>query len=136
MKNGRNGFPRSKGVVIHTPEQRKLHVEVDPAIVDYARSLIPAAQRVGLNRQRYTPHITLIRNEEPTRDLSRWDGHVINFTYDPRVVVGEIYWWLRVWSPMLLVIRHSSGLPPLFELCRPPDGEDCFHITIGNTKGR
>lgn len=112
----------------------KVHVEVDPEIVRYARALVP--KTVKLNPQRWAPHITVVR-KEPVVDLSAWgkyDGHPVEFTYDPRVVPGAVYYWLRAWSTRLTEIRVELGLEPLAWACRPPDGEDCFHITLGNTK--
>jgi hypothetical protein len=129
------GHAESVGRLVVTPEERKLHVVVDPQIVDYARSLVPLHQRVGLNRTRFAPHITVVRNEVWEPDLTL-DGTEVSFRYDPCVVPGEVYWWLRVWSVGLLAVRTGAGLPELSDLCRPPDGEDCFHITIGNTKNR
>ena len=52
------------GRVVVTPEENKLHVAIDPAIMDYARSLVPLAHKVRLNRPRYEAHITVIRDEE------------------------------------------------------------------------
>lgn len=129
---------RSTGRLVVTRTERKLHLLVDPAIVDYARSLRPPG--TPLNRTRFDPHITVVRDEAVGPRL--WgavsptlEGREVDFAYDPRVVVGEVYWWLRAWSDELVVIRHALGLPPLSRLCRPPDGDGCFHITVGNTKG-
>jgi len=127
----------STGTLIVTPEERKLHVEVDPAIVSFARALIPLS--VKLNKTRFAPHITLVRQEEIAPD--KWvtatllHRKPVQFRYDPRVVPGEVYWWLRAWSDDLIHVRRSLGLPDLAWACRPPDGEDCFHVTIGNLKG-
>ena len=124
----------SIGKIVVTPAAHKIHVEVDPGIVDLVRALLPP--HIRLNRTRYEPHITTVRDEE----VPRWEvaaelhGTPIPFEYDPRVVAGEVYWWLRVWSPELVRLRRSLGLSDLSELCRPPDLEDCFHITVGNTK--
>ena len=128
---------KSVGTLIVTPEGRKLHVAVDEGIVDVARALLPKS--VHLNRTRFDPHITTVR-EEPVDPILwpealRLQGRPVEFSYDPRVVAGEVYWWLRVWSDDLVSIRRSLGLPDLSRLTRPPDNEDCFHITIGNTKG-
>lgn len=112
-----------------------MHVEIDPGIVDLTRALLPP--HVRLNRTRYNPHITVIREE----DVPKWervlelDGREIPFRYDPRVVGGEVYWWLRVKSGALIEVRRDLALPELSWSCRPPDNEDCFHITVGNTKG-
>jgi hypothetical protein len=128
----------SVGTLIVTPAERKLHVEVDPGIVAFARSLIPLS--VKLNRTRYDPHITLVRQEDVEPDKWVVAEHLhrrpVHFRYDPRVVPGEVYWWLRAWSEDLTHIRRNLGLPDLSWACRPPDGEDCYHITIGNLKGQ
>ena len=129
------GLAEGIGKVVVTPGERKLHVVVDPAIASYARALVPIAQRVRLSPPRFAPHITVIRNEEWAFN-PELDGTEVEFQYDPMVVPGEVYWWLRVWSPDLIRLRVGEGLPELSDLCRPPDMEDCFHITIGNTKGR
>ena len=110
----------------------KVWVDVDPGIVQLARALIPVARRP--KPQRYPPHITVVRNEPfglpPTARTERdvW------FTYDPAVIEGETYWWLRCWCLDLTALRLSLGLPASSEFSRPPNGEDCFHITVGNTK--
>ncbi|MDB4278225.1 hypothetical protein N9917_01345 [Deltaproteobacteria bacterium] len=125
----------SIGKVVVTPGERKLHIAVDPAIMDYARAMVPPIHKVRLNRPRYAPHITVIRDEEWECN-PKLDGTEVQFSYDPCVVPGKVYWWLRVWSADLLRLRTGEGLPELSDLCRPPDMEECFHITIGNTKGR
>lgn len=111
-------------------EPTKIYVEVDPDIVALSRSLIPQARRP--NPQRYAPHITVVRNE---RFGTLPEEKDVWFTYDPEVRAGETYWWLRCWSLDLTALRLSLGLPVSSEWSRPPDNEDCFHITVGNTKG-
>jgi len=115
-----------------------MHVLVDPQIVEFARWFVPKS--VTLNRTRYDPHITTMRKEEV--DPLVWaasfevlQGREILFSYDSSVVAGDVYWWLRVWSDELVHVRRSLGLADLSWGCRPPDNEDCFHITIGNLKG-
>jgi hypothetical protein len=119
------------GTLFVTPEELKLHVVVDPGIVDLTRALIPKHHK--LNRTRYPPHISVIRRETWEPDLSL-HGTPVTFTYDPTVAAGPVYWWLRAWSDDLLRVRASLGLPALAWACRPPSEEDCFHITVGNTK--
>jgi len=124
----------STGKLIYFDDELKLNVEVDQGIVDFARALIPSS--VKLNRQKYAPHITVIRKEEIVRP-KLWGLHrnkIVSFDYDSRVCVGKTYYWLRVWSDDLIEIRQELGLEPLSELSMPPDGERCFHITIGNVK--
>lgn len=129
----------SVGYLLGDPQPPRMSLQIDHDIVNFARSLLPPT--VQLNKQRYYPHITVIR-EEPELDELLWErDHIrglqarrVHFYYDPCVVPGEVYWWLRAWSDELIEIRRSLGLPDLAWGCRPPDGEDCFHITIGNTK--
>lgn len=114
-------------------EPTKIYVEVDPEIVALVRALLPSRMRTEFKLQRYAPHITVIRNEgfSARSDL---DSKSIPFLYDPEPVVGETYSWLRVFAVDLLHIRQDLGLAPSSEWSRPPDGEECFHITIGNRK--
>lgn len=124
---------QSKGILKLTPSEKKLNVIVDPEIVNLTRALIPPVYKQFLSRQKYAPHITVIREEDWDMDLSL-DGKEICFSYDQAVVAGEIYWWLRAWSPELIQLRNNFGLPDYSWCCRPPDKEDCFHITVGNMK--
>jgi hypothetical protein len=112
----------------------KLVLEVDPEIPRLARALIPKAVR--LNQPRFAPHITVVRNEVPKRERywGRLEGRTIYFTYSPVVCVGEVYFWLRVFCTPLNKLREELGLPHSSEWSRPPDGSECFHTTIGNTK--
>lgn len=110
----------------------KLWVEVDPGLVRLCRSLVPPARRPA--PQKYDPHVTVVRNE-PFCLPPGFQERDVWFTYDPDVVEGEVYWWLRCWSLDLTSLRLSLGLPASSEFTRPPDGEDCFHITVGNKKG-
>lgn len=131
-------FPcSSTGTLVVTLAEQKVHLEVDQDLVDYARSLVPPT--TTLNRTRFAPHITVIRNEPiPMRLLDvqaeRLHGRKVGFEYDPRVVPGDVYWWLRAWSLELVSIRRGLELEDLSYWCRPPDHDDCFHITVGNTK--
>lgn len=126
----------SEGTLLVTSSERKIHLRVDPEIVSFARSLVPPS--VKLNRTRFDPHVSLVRGEAVAPE--KWAAaellHLkqVRFRYDPRVVPGDVYWWLRVWSDDLLEVRRSLGLPDLSWATRPPDHEDCFHITIGNLK--
>ena len=132
-------FPHtSVGRLVLTPHPPKVHVEVDPQIVDFARALVPKS--VTLNRTRFAPHITTVREEvvDPIlwhASVVELQGREIPFSYDSSVVAGNLYWWLRVWSDDLIWVRRRLALTDLSWGCRPPDNEDCFHITIGNLKG-
>ena len=111
-----------------------LVVDVDPGIVEVARALVP--KTVRLNRTRYAPHITVIRNEVPP-DLTAWkahEGEMVTFQYDSFVYNDELYYWLNAYCQRLNDVRTELGLHPVSEWTRPPDMADCFHITIGNLK--
>jgi hypothetical protein len=113
--------------------------------VALTRALFPPALRAQVRPQKYAPHITLVREEPLPRfaldplpgSLALWlcDGKAVRFFYDPSPVVGDTYVWLRVFSLGLRWYRRERlGLPPTSPLTRPPNGEDCFHITLGNRK--
>lgn len=114
----------------------KLVVEVNSAIVDLARALVP--KWIELNSTRYAPHISVVRRETPT-NLTMWgkyEGEQVPFEYSPEIHYDNTYFWLRVFSKRLVEIRVELGLPPsrLGVTC-PPDGEAVFHVTVGNRKG-
>jgi len=112
----------------------KLIVEVDPGIASYARALVPCS--VDLKLTRYAPHISVVRKEVPVKQ-ELWGLHEceeVPFEYSNFVYDDETYYWLRVFSPRLEEIRQELGLPRYSEAARGPDGHECFHTTIGNTK--
>ena len=111
----------------------QLVVKVDQGIVDVARALVP--KHIRLNRQKYEPHITVIRKEVPQH--GPWGLHhdkPVEFEFDSYVFNDDTYFWLRAFSPQLIEIRKELGLPDYSWAARGPDGFDSFHITIGNTK--
>ena len=130
-------FP-SKGVLHYSNIDGygyKLIVSVDSQIVELARALVPKG--LGMSTTRYPPHISVVRKETPT-NLLEWgkhEGEFIDFEYSPEVQYDDTYCWLRVFSPGLVSIRVSLGLPPSRRnVTCPPDGEPIFHTTIGNFK--
>ena len=113
---------------------KKLIVDVDQGIVNVLFALTPKYYK--LQRQMYPAHLSVVRNE--WFESSMWGAHEgegVYFTYDPRTREDETYHWVRAWSERLLEIRAELGLPAhRLGTTAPPDGEQCFHITIGNTK--
>lgn len=113
---------------------KKLVVEVDRGIVAVIFALTP--KYYNLQRPMYPAHISVVRNE--WFESSEWgkrQGEGVYFTFDPRTRNDNTYHWVRVWSERLNEIRTELGLP-LHRLgtTAPPDGELCYHMTIGNTK--
>jgi hypothetical protein len=125
---------RSEGVLRQgvTPQGEKLVLEVDPGIVDLARALVPKAVR--LNRQKFAPHATVVRDEPGHLALSPFHEVRVEFEYESEVRNNNVYYWLNLHCPRLNAIRVELGLPFWNWACRPPDNQDCFHITIGNCK--
>lgn len=113
---------------------KKLILSVDQGIVDLAFALTPKYYK--LQRQAFPAHISVVRNEWFKSDLwGTHEGERVEFTYDPRTRNDETYHWMRVWSERLSQIRVELGRPPFRGgVTLPPDGERCFHITVGNTK--
>ena len=113
----------------------RLVVEVDPGIVVYYRALLP--KNVRLNRQKYPPHISVVR-ETHIPVQSYWNKHngaAFIFDYSVEIQNNDTYYWLELSSaPQLGSIREEMGLDRSSWYTRPPNGRDCFHITIGNTK--
>ena len=113
----------------------KLTCLVDTEIVRLTRALIPPIYRANLNRTKFAPHITTIRKEPISlSQILPFENQEVEFSYDPRVVSGGVYWWLNVWSEDLLQLRKSLGLQGSTFLNKPPSGFADFHITVGNTK--
>jgi len=129
------GDLRSSVGPLRYTDEPKLNVEVDPEIVRLARALMPKSTR--LNRTKYAPHITVIRNETiPKMDLwGRHEGLFVEFEYEPIVYNDDTYFWLRAYSPVLTQVRLELELPESSPWSRAPDGFDSFHVTIGNLKG-
>lgn len=117
------------------PFRCKMIVEVDPEIVRFYRSLIPKSIRT--NKQMYDPHISVIRKERDfKRELwGKYEGQEVVFQYSNIVRWGTVYYWLDAYSETLRQIRLELGLQPTTALNRPPDGKECYHITLGNIKG-
>jgi len=111
----------------------RLVVIVDPELHRLFRSLVP---RYYICRpQRYPPHITVVRGEAPKTDAwERHAGRSIQFEYDTYLHYDGTYWWFNCYSDLLTSIRLELGLPSSYRLTRPPDGAECFHSTIGNSK--
>ena len=115
-------------------ENFKLNIEVDEQIVEFAKYLVP--KYIGLRKQKYKPHITVIRNEIIS-NLNKWGLYhdtIINFQYDNYIYNDDNYYWLRAFCPKLNEIRLELGLPISSQYSRAPDNFESFHITIGNTK--
>lgn len=111
----------------------RLALEVDSAIVDLARALVP--KYIRLNKQKYSPHISVVREMLPLRPTVSFHNQKIDFTFDFNIYAGNTYYWLCAESEELKSIRVKLGLPAMDWYTRPPDNKDCFHITIGNLKG-
>lgn len=124
----------SVGKLIYSENPYKLIVEIDPEISNYYRSLVP--KYIHLNRQKYAPHISVVRKETP-RDLSSWNKYAnqeIEFEYEGVIYNDEAYYWLNVRSWDLEMIRRELGLNLISEITKSPDGRHRFHTTIGNIK--
>jgi len=113
----------------------RLVLEVDQAIADYYRALLP--KWIGANRQRYGAHVSVVRHEVPA-NLEAWclhEGREVEISYSGQVHFGRVYCWLNVFSTRLEEVRSELGLPVSSEYTRPPEGfVKCFHMTIGNFK--
>src|SRR5665213_2976451 len=129
----------SSGTLLYLPWQegssQKLILQIDQGLSDYYRALCPSYLR--LNPQRYPAHISIVRNEVPPlrENWNKHQGKLIEFSYDPFVYNGTIYYWLNVFSTQLEELRLELGLEVSSIYTKPPDGYfKCFHTTIGNNK--
>lgn len=127
---------KSTGIIKYS--QSWAVVEVCRDLSEYYRKFIPLAWRH--NRQMYAPHITLVRkghDEYPNMDFwGKYEGEEVEFSYEPKIHWGQVYYWLNVWSVRLEEIRRELGLPVETIYTVPPPGfTKTFHITLGNKKG-
>lgn len=135
---------QSSGILRYSDNPYRLVVEVDQELVSYYRSLIP--KYLCVSSSRYPAHITVVRPEkESPKNLELWkkyEGEELDFLYEPIVVHGKNYYWLRVLSKRLEEIRAELGLglersktltDASYEL--PPEPYlKFFHTTIANCK--
>lgn len=127
---------------IGMPANPKVHlvVDVDPELAAYARSFIPRSY--AARPTRYSTHITAVREErvgkEQRRLLYDLNGMDVLFECGGMHMLkhNDVYWWLPARAPALLMIRKLLWLDPYTDLIKPPDGEEVFHITVGNMKGQ
>lgn len=110
----------------------RLVVDIDPAITAFYRALVP--KTVRLNRQKFDPHITVLREDALPKPAAwrAYEGERILFEYIPEIRVGDVFFWLEVYSERLGDIREELGLSRMGPGARPPDEKDCFHTTLGN----
>lgn len=126
---------KSTGVLRYSQTGLNLRVDIDQAIVEYYRALVP--KWIPLNRQAFRAHISVVRHEDvPNMELwRRHEGERIEFHYIPYVHHGKVYYWLNAFCTRLEEIRLELGLPVSSQYTLPPEGwVKCFHITIGNLK--
>lgn len=99
---------------------------IDEDFGDYYYSLIPKSKNA--NKQKYPPHITIVRNFEEV-DLSHryLDGEKFDFNYSPRINFDGKYFFLDCWSQTVDKIRLYCKI----ERYRLGNSH---HITIGNVK--
>jgi len=112
----------------------KVFLEVDSGISEYYRALLP--KWIKTNRQFYAPHISVVRKEQPLK-MENWgkhEGEEVAFSYSNIIHFGQTYYWLEAYSSRLIEIRQGLGLYGSNKYSKPPDGKECFHITIANVK--
>lgn len=113
----------------------RLVLNIDRGITLFYKSLIPKWFQV--NGQRYEPHISVVRNEVPTK-LEAWgkyEGEKVEFLYSNYIHQGQDYWWLDCFSKRLEEIREELGLPNEAPFHQPIEGyQKVFHTTIANNK--
>ncbi|RTK93317.1 MAG: hypothetical protein EKK64_10430 [Neisseriaceae bacterium] len=129
------GLHKSKGTLLYGIDDKpKLIVKIDPDIYFFYRNLIPKSN--SYNPQKYSPHISVVRNESPL-NMEHWGKYEkkeIEFLYNSNVQKGEKYIWLNVYSLELEKIRNELGLRnDLYEKTHPSYIKT-FHITLGNIK--
>lgn len=127
----------STGIIRYRKDKDGLWVtvEVSQDLANYYLSLIPKAYKVM--RPRWPAHVTVIRPEENSPDISTWkryEGDTAQFVYDPLILEEKGFWWFNLWSKKMEKIRLEFGLSIKSRITVPPPGYiKCFHCTVGNT---
>lgn len=127
----------SIGRIEYYKDPYKLVVKVDPEISRYYFEQATKVAHIDLNRQRYPPHISVVRKEMPI-NMGAWGkyhGDKAVFQYEHFVYNNHIYYWLNAYSDQLEYIRNELGLARISRITQSPDGKHRFHCTIGNIKG-
>lgn len=127
-------FFNSTGILKYSDNPYKLVVDVDEETSRYYRSLIPKYYCVA--PQKYSAHISVVRKENPIniQNWNKYQGKLIQFSYENIIYNDEVYFWLNVFSQELEDIRVELGLESTSILTKSPDGKHKFHSTIGNIK--
>jgi len=120
----------SSGYLKYFDNPKKLIVSVDQELVDYYRKSV----FIKINRQKYDPHISVVRKEIPNGPWGKYEGELIKFKYSGEVRNDSVYYWLPVECVRLEEIRLELGLPLISDITLSPDKFHRFHITIGNIK--
>lgn len=119
--------------------QGKLHYHskwlmlyTDDEIGRYYRALFKTQEPwIRFNLPMHGTHITVVPGKyetPPKMELwGKYEGEIIDFTYDNDVTNLGNYYWLRVYCPRIEDIREELGLPRTLPVP--------WHMTIGNTKG-
>lgn len=122
--------------ILRYGKNNRLVVEIDQAIVQYYRSLIPKYK--PFQTQLHKPHITIVRTGKevaPNREYwGKREGDKVVFLYSPIVNEGMVYYWLDVYSHELEEIRKELGLSIESEYEILEGFNWRFHITLGNKK--
>lgn len=126
----------SVGRLEYSDNPYKLVVRVDPEIARYYFEQVTKIGHIDLNRQRWAPHISVVRKEIPVNKSvwNKYQGSKVTFHYDHYVYNDRVYYWLNAYSEELESIRKELGLTRVSKITQSPSGAHRFHITIGNTK--
>lgn len=115
--------------VLHYGKEQWLVLDTDPQIGKYYRKLYEYKTNrcEKLLAPSWTDHITILRNEFPTKNQDKWalnEGKIVPLKYNSFVITSEKYSWLNVECEFALDLREFFGLS------RNP--EFPLHITISS----
>lgn len=121
-----NSLARTSGAVQYRGLSCVLELSKD--FGDYYYSLIPKYKNA--HKQKYNAHVTIVREFEQRNNLFSkgiYQNYIFHIDYSPDIWYASPYFFLECWSPQIEDLRGLYGL-------RPYRFDDCYHITIGNTK--
>ena len=112
---------------VPTPGLWWLILECSPDLGRYYRQMVFKYTGQKLQKPAWDTHISVVRGEEPLKKELWGRKEIVEFSYDPKLLTNDEYYWLEVKCDRLLDIREELGLPRI-----PKIG---LHLTIGRKIG-
>jgi len=126
------------GILAYDPTRQKgkapdpwwLIAYTDDGIAAYYRHIVEKRFGFVLDRPSWGAHVSIIRGEEPKKNLDRWrynEGLITPFAYSHDIYTNGAHWWVNVDCLDYANLRDFYGFDP---------GKRHFHLSIGRVRDR